>query len=72
MHKLGGVLGRNETHGAVVCTANANCGALTASQGRIEGWRSQARAMGLQQAQRFSWSKCARETLAVYQTVAHA
>lgn len=36
-----------------------------------EGWRAQARAMGLQQAQRFSWAKCARETLAVYQTVAH-
>ena len=37
-----------------------------------EGWRAQARDMGLLQAQRFSWAKCARETLAVYQTVAHA
>jgi len=37
-----------------------------------EGWRSQARGMGLKQAQQFSWAKCARDTLAVYQTVAEA
>lgn len=37
-----------------------------------EGWRSQARGMGLKQAQQFSWAKCARDTMAVYQTVAEA
>lgn len=37
-----------------------------------EAWRTQARAQGLQQAKRFSWAKCARETLAVYKTVSEA
>jgi len=37
-----------------------------------QSWRSQARALGLQQAQKFSWAKCARETLAVYKAVAEA
>jgi alpha-1,3-rhamnosyl/mannosyltransferase len=37
-----------------------------------EIWRTKARAAGLEQAQRFSWSKCARETLAVYQAVSGA
>lgn len=37
-----------------------------------QSWRTQARALGLQQAQKFSWAKCARETLAVYKAVAEA
>lgn len=35
-------------------------------------WRAGAREAGLTQAQRFSWAKCARDTLAVYQAVAKA
>lgn len=34
-----------------------------------DAWRLQAREAGLKQAQRFSWEKCTRETLNVYQTV---
>lgn len=37
-----------------------------------EAWRAQALAAGLLQAKRFSWEKCARETLTVYQAVAEA
>lgn len=32
-------------------------------------WRHQARELGLAQASRFSWERCARETMAVYQAV---
>lgn len=37
-----------------------------------EDWRAHAQAAGLLQAQRFSWRKCARDTLAVYEAVAKA
>lgn len=37
-----------------------------------EVWRSGAREAGLEQARQFSWSKCARETLAVYRSVSEA
>ena len=35
-----------------------------------EVWRAGARAAGLDQARQFSWTKCTRETLAVYRAVA--
>lgn len=34
-----------------------------------EVWRTEARAAGLARAQQFSWSKCTRETLAVYRAI---
>lgn len=34
-----------------------------------EAWRAQARAEGLRQAGRFSWQRCAQQTLQVYRTV---
>lgn len=37
-----------------------------------EDWRAHAHVAGLLQAQHFSWEKCARDTLAVYQAVAKA
>jgi glycosyltransferase involved in cell wall biosynthesis len=37
-----------------------------------EAWRAKAHGAGLQQAGRFSWAKCARETLAVYKAVSKA
>lgn len=37
-----------------------------------EVWRAEARAVGLRQAQGFSWAKCTRETLAVYRAVSEA
>ncbi len=37
-----------------------------------EQWRAKAKSAGLEQAERFSWHKCARETLAVYNAVAPA
>lgn len=37
-----------------------------------EAWRESAQAAGLRQAGRFSWDKCARETLAVYKAVSEA
>lgn len=35
-------------------------------------WRARARAAGMAQAAQFSWGKCTRETMAVYQAVASA
>ena len=37
-----------------------------------DAWRESARVAGLAQARRFSWDKCARETLAVYKAVSEA
>lgn len=46
--------------------------ALLAAGLEDEVWRSEARAAGLKQARQFSWTKCARETLAVYRAVSEA
>lgn len=46
--------------------------ALLAAGLEDEVWRSEARAAGLKQARQFSWTKCTRETLAVYRAVSEA
>lgn len=46
--------------------------ALLAAGLEDEVWRAGARAAGLEQARQFSWSKCTRQTLAVYRAVSEA
>ncbi|HUR57471.1 MAG TPA: glycosyltransferase family 1 protein [Opitutaceae bacterium] len=61
-----------EVGGDAVCYAPLTGAGFGAAMRRVlddEGWVAQLRAAGCRQASRFSWERCARETLAVYASV---